>query len=151
MRRLAPATEQSCLKRHSPRFLRPDWRDRSVLRQQLIEGSQRRFSIHPKLRNTAAEPCLARGRALSPGWPISCDFVSRKSGPALRRLYPLLTILYSLQKLFPGHIDRSSLPNSPDQLPYPREMMIIVLCDKIQMIHESHRRLQTRVRNSSSK
>jgi hypothetical protein len=43
------------------------------------------------------------------------------------------------------------LANAVDQLPYPRQMMIIMLRDKIQMVHEPHRRLQTRVRNDASK
>jgi hypothetical protein len=43
------------------------------------------------------------------------------------------------------------LANAVDQLPYPPQMMIIMLRDKIQMVHEPHRRLQTRVRNDASK
>src|SRR5271167_80719 len=38
-----------------------------------------------------------------------------------------------------------------DQLPNPRQMMIVMLRDKMQMVHEPHWRLQTRVRNSSTK
>ena len=44
-----------------------------------------------------------------------------------------------------------NLPDGVDQLPYSREMMIVVFGDKIQMIHKPHRRLQTRVRNGLSK
>jgi len=39
---------------------------------------------------------LGGGRAFNLEWPISCDFVSAKGGSVLRRLYPPLTILYSL-------------------------------------------------------
>ena len=38
-----------------------------------------------------------------------------------------------------------------DELPYSREMVIVVFRDKIQMVHESHRHPQTRVGNGSSK
>jgi hypothetical protein len=44
-----------------------------------------------------------------------------------------------------------TLPDGVDQFPYSREMMIVVFGGKIQMVHESHRRLQARVRNGSSK
>jgi hypothetical protein len=45
----------------------------------------------------------------------------------------------------------STLAVGLDQFPYSREMMIVVLGDKIQMVYESHRRLQTRVGNGTSK
>jgi hypothetical protein len=58
----------------------------------------------------------------------------------------------------PGHPPEASmrcvlltLPHGIDQLPYSREMVIVVFRDKIQMVHESHRHLQTRVGNGSSK
>src|SRR5580700_7846105 len=38
-----------------------------------------------------------------------------------------------------------------DEFPYSREMMIVVFGDKVQMVHQPHRRLQTRVRNGSGK
>ena len=46
---------------------------------------------------------------------------------------------------------RCILPDVVDQFPYSREMMIVVLRGKIQMVYESHRRLQARVGNGSSK
>jgi hypothetical protein len=45
----------------------------------------------------------------------------------------------------------SSLPENLDQFPNSREMMIVMFGDKIQMVYESHRHLQTRVDNGSSK
>jgi hypothetical protein len=45
----------------------------------------------------------------------------------------------------------STLPDGVDQFPYSREMVIVVFGDKKQMVHEAHRRLQTRVGNGSSK
>src|ERR1700732_3618528 len=47
--------------------------------------------------------------------------------------------------------DCSRLPDGVDQFPYSREMMIVVFGDKIQMVYESHRRLQTRVGNGPGK
>ncbi len=47
--------------------------------------------------------------------------------------------------------DCSRLPGGVDEFPYSREMMIVVFGDKIQMVHEPHRRLQTRVGNGSGK
>ena len=44
-----------------------------------------------------------------------------------------------------------TLPDGVDQFPYSREMMIVVFGDKIQMVYEPHRRLQTGVGNGSSK
>ena len=44
-----------------------------------------------------------------------------------------------------------TLPDGVHQFPYSGEMMIVVFGGKIQMVHESHWRLQTRVRNGSSK
>jgi hypothetical protein len=44
-----------------------------------------------------------------------------------------------------------TLPDGVDQFPYSREMMIVVFRDKIQVVYESHRGLQTRVRNGSRK
>ena len=41
------------------------------------------------------------------------------------------------------------LTDSVEQFPDPGEMMIVVFGDKIQMVHEPHRRLQTRVENGS--
>lgn len=38
-----------------------------------------------------------------------------------------------------------------DQLPDSRKMMIVVFGDEIQMVDESHRRLQARVGDGSSK
>jgi hypothetical protein len=43
----------------------------------------------------------------------------------------------------------STLPDAVGQFPYAREVMVIVLGDKIQMVYESHRRLQTRVGNGT--
>jgi len=34
-----------------------------------------------------------------------------------------------------------ALPDSVDQFPDPRQMMIVVFGDKIQMVYQSHRRL----------
>jgi hypothetical protein len=52
-----------------------------------------------------------------------------------------------------GH--SASWPNTlrygVDQLPYSCKMMIVVFGDKIQMVHQSHRRLQTRVGNGPCK
>jgi hypothetical protein len=45
----------------------------------------------------------------------------------------------------------SRLPGGVDEFPYTREMMIVVFGDKIQMVHEPHRRLHTRVGNGSGK
>jgi hypothetical protein len=47
--------------------------------------------------------------------------------------------------------DCSRLPGGVDKFPYSREMMIVVFGDKIQVVYESHRRLQTRMGNSSGK
>jgi hypothetical protein len=47
--------------------------------------------------------------------------------------------------------DCSRLPGGVDEFPYSREMMIVVFGDKIQMVHEPHRRLYTRVGNGSGK
>jgi len=49
------------------------------------------------------------------------------------------------------HADCSRLPGGVDEFPYSCEMMIVVFGDKIQMVHEPHRRLQTRVGNGSGK
>jgi hypothetical protein len=49
------------------------------------------------------------------------------------------------------HYSLLTLLNTVEQLPYPRQMMIIVLRNKIQMIHQPHRRLQTGMRNRSTK
>jgi hypothetical protein len=46
---------------------------------------------------------------------------------------------------------RQALLDGVDQFPYSRKMMIVVFGDKIQMVYQSHRRLQTRVGNGSSK
>src|SRR5439155_3263982 len=43
-----------------------------------------------------------------------------------------------------SHADCSRLPGGIDEFPYSCEMMIVVFGDKIQMVHEPHRRLQTR-------
>jgi hypothetical protein len=45
----------------------------------------------------------------------------------------------------------ADLPGGVDEFPYSREMMIVMFGDKIQMVHEPHRRLQTRVWNGSGK
>jgi DNA-binding transcriptional regulator YhcF (GntR family) len=47
--------------------------------------------------------------------------------------------------------DCSRLPGGIDEFPYSREMMIVVFGDKIQVVYESHRSLQTRVGNGSGK
>lgn len=47
--------------------------------------------------------------------------------------------------------DCSRLPGGINEFPYSREMMIVVFGDKIQVVYESHRRLQTRVGNGSGK
>jgi len=49
------------------------------------------------------------------------------------------------------YADCSRLLSGVDEFPYPCEMMIVVFGDKIQMVHEPHRRLQTRVGNGSGK
>ena len=43
----------------------------------------------------------------------------------------------------------SRLTDGVNQFPHAREMMIVVFGDKIQMVDEPHRRVQTRVENGS--
>jgi len=47
--------------------------------------------------------------------------------------------------------DCSRLTGGVDEVPYSCEMMIVMFGDKIQMVREPHRRLQTRVGNGSGK
>ena len=58
---------------------------------------------------------------------------------------------FEISICFRSRMKPSSLPRIVDELPDSPEMMIVVFGDKIQMIHEPHRRLQTRVENGSSK
>ena len=50
-----------------------------------------------------------------------------------------------------GRPVRSRLPDGVDHFPYSREMVVVVIGDKIQMVYESHWRLQARVGNSPRK
>ena len=77
--------------------------------------------------------------------------LTRSSECRVPRVSGFASWRFEISTRFHCRFKPTNLADGVDQLPYSREMMIVVFRYKIQMVYKPHGRLQTRVRNSSRK